>query len=842
MPFSVQTFRYSSPGATGKPAMSPLRNSKQVNLGGLKTGLGCGMGAFFGKREAAAWKADLKLRDEELGRTEGAQTRRIQELSVIDQQNKIQNVHSHQARMIKEREKHAGGFGNLGAADDRLSVHSSSLSGDVTNQTPRFLETFPSKPQKASKQGLLLRASQDPLLLGSLPLDPVTKENRSINYNPIVHQYVGEPRMNTAMQKRAKKHRTGYVTIAGGRKDLAENMKGCDALSSTMRGYVEYEHQKVDPVQHWLHDEQTAATGGLRVFPAQKGVSPLTRRLVQSHKNTKVSDWHVNQQQRQMKLNQLTQERVAVNNLQKFNHEKKMALQLSTFKIKDPYSDNKWGINHNREPVPFRGYNVAFQQHYHPEDEKSNTEQERLQALAIRNKSAMTLNDRSNLEQQFNIVHHQHKITGAPSGIVIPKPGLRMNKNYEEADRIKGQELNDIIKHEHSLDTNPDLYQTSHTAYGSHHGDPNYHHGVASEKQIRDGFRYETGQRVTHMESHANDETIDTITGQNRDKKWEHHGHEDAADRYGTGRVHIHGGAHANEESSNRDGQWEKHAHEDAASRYGTGRVHIHGGAHTNEQSAGNDVWNAGSDEKYMHMEQRKNGVNLIHRRKSITHEIGSDEHVTLAAHDKANHRFSIAGDVTARNPNIPNSAYAHHKPYGHDMNPTDESKPGEHRHEMANHNEDMMRFDHATHHNKSYGHADDETNEKDQYHASNLNGEENRFFQPLSMSQHHKAVGIDETTASHEIWNAMRSKGYEKVEQRTSAPKPRRYEQQVQQVKSDCKAVTDKNRTYLKNTPRSDHWKFDGSANVHGDLKKTYNPKPPPRRTNADRGVARFI
>jgi hypothetical protein len=831
MPFSVPTFRYSSPGSVqGKPAMAPLRKAAKVNLGGLKSGLGAGMGAFFGKRQDNEWRQELRQRDEERGRTPGAQTRRIQELSIIDAQNAESNKHSHQARMIREREKHAGGFGMLGATDDRLSVSASSLAGDVTNNTPRFLETFPTKPQKASKQGLLLRASQDLLLLGSQPLDPVTKENRSINYNPILHKYIGKPRTQTDLQKRAKKERTGYVTIAGGRKDLSEDMRTCEALQTTMKGYVEYEHQKVDPVRHWLHDEQTAATGGLRTFPAQKGVSPLTRRLVQSHKQAKVADWHVNDQQRQQKLGELLQERVAVNDLQRFNHEKKMALQLSTFKIKDPYSDNMWGINHQREAVPFRGYNVAFQQHYHPEDEKANTASEQQKMEAKRERSAQLQKERVQ-ESEYNIVHHQHKITGQPSGIVIPKPTKKLNKTYEERNVAKGKELHGVIRHEHSLDTNSNLYRTSGAIYGKHH-QPQQRFGVASGTRNEEFNRYQPNQQVTHMESHANDESSD------RDKKWEHHGHEDAADRYGSGRVHIHGGAHTNEESLQKD-QWEKHAHEDAASRYGTGRVHVHGGAHTQEESAGKDIWNAGSGEQYEHMEKRKNGVNLIRHRQSITQEIGSEQHVTLAAQAKAHHRNSIAGDVTSRDGNIAVSAYAHHKEYGHDHNPTDESKPGEHRHEMANHGEESMRFDHAVHHHKSYGHADDETNEKNQYHASNLHGEENRFFQPAEMMQHHKAVGIDETTASHEIWNAMRSKGYEKVEQRTSAPKRKDHENILN---TTVKAVTEPNRTFIQNSPRADHWKYDGAANVHGDLQRSYHPKPPPRRTNAHRGVARFI
>jgi len=361
MSFAVPTFRYSSPGkVSGKLPMSPLRKGNEINLGGLKGSLGAGMGAFFGKKQEREWKEDLIKRDEERGRTPGAQYRRIQELNVEDTRNINRNRHSHEMRLKTERARHEGGFGELGATDDRLSVRNSALAGDVGAHSPRFLETFPTKPKSVSEQMLKLRASENVLLLGSQPMEPVTKENRSINYNPIVHKYIGEPRTTTDLQRRAKKERTGYVTIAGGRKDLAEDMRSCDALQSTMQGYVEYEHQKVDPVQKWLVDEQQAATGGLRTFPAQKGVSPLTRRLVQAHPNSRVRDWHVNDQQRAAKLKQITDVRVAVNQEQRYNHEKKMALQLSTFKIKDPYSDHVWGINHQREAQPYRGFNVAL--------------------------------------------------------------------------------------------------------------------------------------------------------------------------------------------------------------------------------------------------------------------------------------------------------------------------------------------------------------------------------------------------------------------------------------------------------------------------------------------------
>ena len=124
----TQTFRYSSPGmVVGKQAMTPLRTHSKVDLGGLKRGLGSNMGAFFSNKDAGQWSQDLRQRDEDLGRTPGAQQRRIQELNIVDQQNVER--YSHQKRLKEEHERHAGGYGKLGAKDDRLSVRNSAFGG-----------------------------------------------------------------------------------------------------------------------------------------------------------------------------------------------------------------------------------------------------------------------------------------------------------------------------------------------------------------------------------------------------------------------------------------------------------------------------------------------------------------------------------------------------------------------------------------------------------------------------------------------------------------------------------------------------------------------------------------
>ena len=182
--FVVHTPRFSSAGQSpGTFAMTPTRCVAEAPRAGLKTKLAVSLGPFYGPRQAEQWAKGLKERDEVLGRTPEAQTRRTKELG-----NRVELHSTHQSRSNLEREKHKHGYGHLGSTEDRFSVHVSALSGDVTTNTPRFLETFPTAPGKPADQELELRKSHNPMLLGSMPLEHVTKENRSLNYDPITHK------------------------------------------------------------------------------------------------------------------------------------------------------------------------------------------------------------------------------------------------------------------------------------------------------------------------------------------------------------------------------------------------------------------------------------------------------------------------------------------------------------------------------------------------------------------------------------------------------------------------------------------------------------------------------
>ena len=628
------------------------------------------------------------------------------------------------------------------------------------------------------------------------------------------------------------KERTGYVTIAGGRKDLDKNMKNCDALSSTMQHYVNYDYQRINPVESWLHDEQTAASGGLRTFPAQKGVSPLTRRLVQCHKDAKVKNWHVNEKQRQRKIEDLTEERVAVNLEQRLNHEKKMALQLSTFKIKDPYTDHIWGVNHGREAQPYRGYNTTLQQHYRPHDESSaKTKEEALQA----DKRKRGLERRAN-ETHYDILHGADKRPGKEGMMLADEPAAplteRQISEIEKSNRLKG-----IIGHDHSLDPKVNGFHTTHKSSYDSPRKRIARFGVKSGgNRFEDFTRYESGQNQVHMESHANDESSD------RDKKWEHHGHEDAADRYGSGRLHIKGAGHTNVESGTQEHS-QLNAH---GANIDRARIRYEANnnlpkSHRTDETAG-DVWNAGSDEKYKHMESRSTGATILKEHKSIAKDIGSANHVSLKDQHLAQHTNRLSVGIAHRdatdvyNP----KAMAHHGK-GYDHNVSEETDlahaTGAAHRSLANNNEDLTRFDHIQHHHGSYAHNQDETSETMQFHSANNSGEENRFYEANGGfgSAHHKAVGIDETTASKQIWEAMAVEGYEKVEPRKgTSVLIQMYKEK--DPSASVKAVTSKDRSRLKTEPRADHWKFDGDKN------NIYVPRRPPLRTDATRGVARFI
>lgn len=187
--FVVHTPRFTSAGQSpGTFAMTPTRCVADAPRAGLKTKLAVSLGPFYGPRQAKQWSEGLKDRDEKLGRTPEAHARRTNELKLLDATERLTLHTTHEKRLKEEREKHKNGYGNLGSTEDTFSVHVSALTGDVTANTPRFLETFPTAPNKPAAQELELRKSHNPMLLGSMPLEQITKENRSLNYDPINHK------------------------------------------------------------------------------------------------------------------------------------------------------------------------------------------------------------------------------------------------------------------------------------------------------------------------------------------------------------------------------------------------------------------------------------------------------------------------------------------------------------------------------------------------------------------------------------------------------------------------------------------------------------------------------
>ncbi len=821
--------------------MSPLRqrvSTGQRNQAGLKTGLKTSLGPFYGMAQEQDWVHSLQVRDRERGRTPQARAQRIQELSREDVNNITRHQNNHAMRLAQEREKHAKGFGQLGPAEDRIQVHTSALAGDVTAQTPRFLETYPRTPKERNTAARA--ATANPLTLGSEGMDYPKRVQRSINYDPINHAYKGDPRDHTALQRRAMKERTGYVTVAGGRKDLSVEAKEFPALNSTMQRYVEYDFAKVNPVQKWLKDEQTDASGGLRCFPAQKGISPLTRRLVQCHK-AKVGDWHVSNTERDKKRDALREERIAVNAEKKRNFEMKMGLQEANFKIKDPFTDHVWGINHGKEPKPFRGFNTTTQQHYHPEDEASFIAER--DALAQEHIAKSYQRTEEKMKPTYDIVHHANRKTGVieQSDVSSLRTAKRVDTSKASHAQDASAKLYSLMAHSHDQQ-NGDLRNVSFAAsrssdaygqsYDAHNreGFGGYHrHGAHSGVALGQNVRFQASQDHARVESHANDESQ-----QRKDPavRHDHAVHDQETEmRYAAGaRSHIRGGEHIHQETihnlhpvatvTNQSGKLIRYEAVDPGTLPTSQRT-----AETAEKS----LWNAGSSEKYQRMEQRKTGVSILKKKRELTGPIGRSQHTTLQQQRHAQHLDALAQPVSHAHANksdvIRAADYAHHS----HANPADETRASQMREDRvaAHHmDEDMQRFDHKVHHHTTYGHTGAETDERNQFGSANNAGELNRFFAQHA-NQMHKSV-MEESDNSREVWESMKDPNLT-MEKRSSVPI--RKQQAI-----PVKAVTSANRVPLSKPQKSDWWKTDGKQNT------TYVPKPPPRRTNATRGVARFI
>ena len=181
--------------------------------------------------------------------------------------------------------------------------------------------------------------------------------------------------------------------------------------------------------------------------------------------------------------------------------------------------------------------------------------------------------------------------------------------------------------------------------------------------------------------------------------------------------------------------------------------------SHRTDETASNDLWSAGSDPKYQHTATRDTGATILKDRKSITEKPGGNEYKSIEAARKPftltkyldlwhivkhlQFRIQVPWPIMGRAmiimfPRKPIGAHA----------------VGQAHRSMANNGEDYMRFDHTQHHHASFSHNSDETNEALQFSSANLSGELNRFYEANGGfgSSHHKAVGIDETTASKNL------------------------------------------------------------------------------------------
>ena len=731
-------------------AMSPMNaNVGQMRNSGMlaKSGIKGNVGPFYSPRQAEEWSKELAERG----------SGKHKELSVYDPVKHPELYQQpdwlkHKASVHKhaEYERHKGGPGALGPTDDRLNVRQSVLSGSMSGHTPRFLETFPSKPKSNLSDAAKDAQSSNVLELGMMPNPPGPKKVlQSLNYNPIRHEYNGPPILNTAMQRRAAKERTGYVTIAGGRKDLAPEARKTEALADHIGPYIDGRYIRADPVHIWLKDEQMEAVGGLRTFPTQKGVSPLTRRLIQADR-VRLTDSQVTNEQKEARSKALTNERIAIASERHLQYERKQNLAKTQFTIKDAYTDHQWGVNYGRSAVRPKGYDRIHHRHKDDADEKQLRQRE---MQKMKEKSDRGRQRQLQLESDYNIIELKDKQSGQEVlDSRIPMTGTKLVPEKEKAIAIQRQAMEGLMKHSHSADDgNVDLdefYRTSHQHHFKDNSLPRVdtqnadeiaasrekeenayrqfgrmgvHSGVQNEQMLR----YQQDQDVVHTTEHTS-----TEAQRRNDADLNAHGANnlDSYMRYEAGAVHEAGPSHRFDEAAMReDADLNSRGANQSGKlmRFEPGMVSSMGPSRRTEETGETaGVWNYG--EEFSKMESRSSVPARMQR--ELATDIGgnAEDHVSLrkqrekhakltASVGKGQEYKALAKGKPAETSWFTGTSGRHTT-----QQVTDETAGKAVTPTTANNSEGFMRFHHADlnrdYETTSWGHTVDESDEKVQF------------------------------------------------------------------------------------------------------------------------------
>lgn len=416
-------------------AMAPTNRAKDHG-GQIQKGLSNNVGPFYGPEQAKEWVEELRKKEYAQQNTfNGYDVKKHPEL--YTQEHRAMN-----SGRLKKKEEYdrtvPGGFGELGPEDDKIRVYASALSGTINSHSPRFLETLVETP--AHRENKFTKGRGNILLLGFEPCEqPKPSSNTTdLGYNPLNHEYRADAPNKTALQKRAMRERTGYVSVAGGKKGKSE----FGDRPSAMKAHVENDYSRI-PATTRLEDENACLNNSLRCVPTKHGHGEETKELMQFDKfqfpdRQAEEEKYSKQFQKQIELFEREKKKQKETNLKTMEHQ---------YTFLDPFTEHLYGINHGRVAKPLEGYNPIMDRPNQIADEIALRAQEEREML---HKIEQGKLKKVKMESRWDIVTNCDKLTGEEH--MTPHYVKKLSQN--EIGRIKKQaeagiEMQKMIQHAH---------------------------------------------------------------------------------------------------------------------------------------------------------------------------------------------------------------------------------------------------------------------------------------------------------------------------------------------------------------------------------------------------------
>jgi hypothetical protein len=416
-------------------AMAPTVYQKQLPHA-IQKGLKGNLGPFYGAQQAEEWRQELKKKEDD----------RKNAFDVYDLEKHPELYSNEDRAMNKGRHKMQteyertvpGGYNELGPTDDKMRVYASALSGTIHQHSPRFLETLVETP--AHRDNKFTKGGTNVLLLGFL--DP-KKKNPDLNttdlgYNPLLHKYRAQPPKHTALQRRTTRERTGYVSVAGGKKAKSE----FGDKPSAMKMHMENGYSNVPP-EIYLEDENACLNNKLRNVPTKHGNGEEIKKLLEHDQHKFVDkqaemDEYGKHAEKLMSSYEADRQRQKQTNLDRMKHQ---------YTFLDPYTGSPRGINYGRKANPLDGYNPIM-------DRPNRLEEEYLLQQKEKEKMLVKIKDGWNrqmkAESTWNVITNCDKLTGKEH--MTPHGAKQVSTNERkriDASTKNAQALTKLIQHGH---------------------------------------------------------------------------------------------------------------------------------------------------------------------------------------------------------------------------------------------------------------------------------------------------------------------------------------------------------------------------------------------------------